>query len=51
MLPTGLLSTDDDNSLIAGTDGALWVPPIVSTDPDNSISAGSDGGAFYEEPP
>jgi hypothetical protein len=51
MLPTGLVSTDDDNSLVAGTDGALWAPPIVSTDADNSISAGSDGGAFYEEPP
>jgi hypothetical protein len=43
-------SSDAGNSLTIGTDGKLFVPPIVSGDASNSITAGSDGGAFYDEP-
>lgn len=50
-LPTALISTDDNNSLMVGTDGSLFVPPIVSLNPLNSISVdATDLGAFYEEP-
>jgi hypothetical protein len=48
-LPLGLISTDADNSLVAGTDNGLWVR-VVSGDASNSISGGSDGGAYYDAP-
>lgn len=43
-------SSDAGNSFGIGTDGKLYVPPIVSGDSGNNITAGSDGGAYYNDP-
>jgi hypothetical protein len=50
-LPRVTPSSDTGNSVEIGSDGLLFVAPIVSADADNSISEGTDGGAFYEAPP
>ena len=50
VLPVIAPSTDSGNSLYIGTDGKIFVPPIVSSDALNSISSGTDGGAFYDAP-
>lgn len=43
-------SSDAGNSFGIGTDGKLYVPPIVSGDSGNNITTGSDGGAYYNDP-